>query len=148
MRPPATSGVGGTVTGAGRQGMAAQHATSITFDEYLMRTARIATAARDDKDRAANLSGNLAKVADALQAMAADLAGDHNIAPAVTGQIRALAEAAGRMKRQAARCAGESGNAAEAARLAADAVARVYGQDMQAVDEAGLSSASAAAHHD
>jgi hypothetical protein len=128
--------------------MAAQHATSITFDEYLMRTARIATAARDDKDRAANLSGNLAKVADALQAMAADLAGDHNIAPAVTGQIRALAEAAGRMKRQAARCAGESGNAAEAARLAADAVARVYGQDMQAVDEAGLSSASAAAHHD
>lgn len=52
------------------------------------------------------------------------------------------------MKAQAEQCAEECGTAAEAAALAATEVARVYGQDIQAMDDSGLQIASAAAHHE
>lgn len=52
------------------------------------------------------------------------------------------------MKQQAERCAEQCGIAKEAARLAAAEVARVYGQDMDAKEDAGLKFASAGAHHD
>lgn len=80
--------------------------------------------------------------------MASDLVGDHNIATEVVDQITDLADAASRMKALAERCAAECEIASEAARLAAMSVGRVYGQDMQAMDEAGLANASSAAHHD
>lgn len=135
-------------TASGQGGLAAQHRTDITFEAYLMEIANIAVAAAMDMDRAEALAGALGKVADALRDMATDLVGDHNVSTQVTELISGLADAAGRMKIQAERCATECGIAAESARLAAVSVARVYGEDMAAVQDAGLKYASAAAHHD
>ncbi|MFD7972738.1 ATP/GTP-binding protein, partial [Streptomyces clavifer] len=133
---------------SGQGNLAAQHRTDITFDEYLMAMANIAVKAASDEERAEALMEALGKVADALREMAADLVGDHNIATEVTDLITDLADAAARMKAQAQRCAEQCGIAKEAARLAAVQVARVYGQDMAAREDAGLQHASAAAHHD
>ncbi|MCX4784271.1 ATP/GTP-binding protein [Streptomyces sp. NBC_01264] len=133
---------------SGQTGMAAQHRTDITFGEYLMEIVNIAIAAALDKDRAQDLAVALGKVADALRDMAADLVGDHNIATEVVNQITDLADAADRMKQLAERCATECEIASEAARIAAMSVGRVYGQDIDAMDDAGLATASAAAHHD
>ncbi|MFE7515005.1 ATP/GTP-binding protein [Streptomyces sp. NPDC057540] len=133
---------------SGASGLAAQHQTDITFDEYLMEMAKIGLQAGADQERAEELMKALGKVADALREMAADLIGDHNVSTAVTDLIGDLADAAGRMKTQAERCAEECGIAWEAARLAAAMVARVYGEDMAAKEDAGLKHASAAAHHD
>ncbi|MFJ6650568.1 ATP/GTP-binding protein [Streptomyces sp. NPDC091290] len=129
-------------------GLAAQHRTDITFDEYLMEIVNIAIAAALDKDRAQELALALGKVADALRDMAADLINDHNIEADLVNQIINLADAAARMKQLAERCAAECEIASEAARIAASAVGRVYGEDIQAMDDAGLTHASAAAHHD
>ncbi|WP_258311472.1 ATP/GTP-binding protein [Streptomyces sp. NWU49] len=133
---------------SGQTGMAAQHRTDITFGEYLMEIVNIAIAAALDKDRAQDLAVALGKVADALRDMATDLIGDHNISTTVTDQITDLADAADRMKQLAERCATECEIASEAARIAAMSVGRVYGEDIQAMDDAGLAHASAAAHHD
>lgn len=133
---------------SGQGNLAAQHRTDITFDEYLMEMANIAIRAASDQERAEALMEALGKVADALREMAADLVGDHNISTAVTDLITDLADAAGRMKAQAERCAEQCGFAKEAARLAAAMVARIYGQDMAAKEDAGLRFASSAAHHD
>ncbi|MEV7296885.1 ATP/GTP-binding protein [Streptomyces microflavus] len=133
---------------SGQARMAAKHRTDITFGDYLMEIVNIAIAAGLDKDRAQELAVALGKVADALRDMASDLVGDHNIATEVVDQITDLADAASRMKALAERCAAECEIASEAARLAAMSVGRVYGQDMQAMDEAGLANASSAAHHD
>ncbi len=133
---------------SGQAGMAAKHRTDITFGEYLMEIVNIAIAAALDKDRAQDLAIALGKVADALRDMAADLVGDHNIATEVVDQITDLADAADRMKQLAERCATECEIASEAARIAAMSVGRVYGEDIQAMDDAGLAHASAAAHHD
>ncbi|MFJ8405748.1 ATP/GTP-binding protein [Streptomyces microflavus] len=133
---------------SGQARMAAKHRTDITFGDYLMEIVNIAIAAGLDKDRARELAIALGKVADALRDMATDLVGDHNIATEVVDQITDLADAASRMKALAERCAAECEIASEAARLAAMSVGRVYGQDMQAMDEAGLANASSAAHHD
>lgn len=128
--------------------LASQHRTDITFDDYLVVMANIAIQAAADQERAEALSEALDKVADALREMAADLIGDHNITTAVTDLIADLADSAGRMKQQAERCGTECGLALEAAKLAAAMVARIYGQDMAAKEDAGLRYASAAAHHD
>ncbi|MBT2369962.1 ATP/GTP-binding protein [Streptomyces sp. ISL-10] len=133
---------------SGQARMAAQHRTDITFGEYLMEMVNIAIAAAADKDRAQELAVALGKVADALRDMAADLVGDHNVATEVVDQITDLADAATRMKQLAERCATECGIASEAARLAAMAVGRTYGEDIKAMDDAGLAHASSAAHHD
>jgi hypothetical protein len=143
---PVTSEV--NKTASGQAGMAAKHRTDITFGEYLMDIVNIAIAAGLDKDHAEKLAEALGEVADALRDMAADLVGDHNIATEVTNQISDLADAATRMKMHAERCATECEVASEAARLAAMAVGRTYGADIQAMDDAGLAHASAAAHHD
>lgn len=133
---------------SGQAGMAARHRTDITFGEYLVEIVNIAIAAGLDKDRAQDLAVALGKVADALRDMAADLVGDHNVATEVVDQISDLADAAARMKQLAERCATECEIASEAARLAAMSVGRVYGEDIRAMDDAGLAHASAAAHHD
>ncbi|MFI5634852.1 ATP/GTP-binding protein [Streptomyces sp. NPDC051664] len=133
---------------SGQGGLAAQHRTDITFDEYLVEMANIAIQAASDQERAEALMEALGKVADALRDMAADLVGDHNISTEVTELISDLADAAGRMKQQAERCAEQCGIAKEAARLAAAEVARVYGQDMDAKEDAGLKFTSAGRHHD
>lgn len=128
-------------------GMGAQHRTDITFDEYLTEIVNIALAAALDKDRAQDLAVALGKVADALRDMATDLGGDHNIATAVVDKVTDLADAATRMKQLAERCAAECEVASEAARLAALSVGRTYGEDIKAMDDAGLAHASAATHH-
>ncbi|GHH55563.1 ATP/GTP-binding protein [Streptomyces candidus] len=133
---------------SGQARMAAKHRTDITFGEYLTEIVNIAIAAALDKDRAQDLADALGKVADALRDMATDLGADHNIATAVVNQITDLADAADRMKQVAERCATQCDIASEAARIAAMAVGRVYGQDMKAMDDAGLATASSAAHHD
>lgn len=133
---------------SGQSGMAAKHRTDITFGEYLMEIVNIAIAAALDKDRAQELAVAIGKVADALRDMAADLVGDHNIATEVVDQITDLADAADRMKQLAERCATECEIASEGARIAAMSVGRVYGQDIDAMDDAGLATASSAAHHD
>jgi hypothetical protein len=135
-------------TRSAQGGLAAKHRTDITYDEYLVEMANIAIAAAAHRERAEALAGAVGKVADALREMAADLVADHNIATSVTDLITGLADAAGRMKSQAQRCAYECGIASTAAQLAAAGVARVYGQDMAAKEDAGLTYASAAAHHD
>ncbi|MET8787989.1 ATP/GTP-binding protein [Streptomyces sp. NPDC004589] len=135
-------------TASGQGGLAAQHRTDITFDEYLMEIANIAVTAGLDKDRAEELAMALAKVADALRDMAADLVGDHNVSTAVTDLISDLADSASRMKQQAQRCAADCDIAYEAAKLAGGLVAKVYGEDMNAVTDAGLKYASSANHHD
>ncbi|MEU7195709.1 ATP/GTP-binding protein [Streptomyces xinghaiensis] len=137
------------VAAASRQGrLPTQHRADITFDEYLMAMANSALLAAAHQEQAEALAHALGKVADVLRDMAADLVGDHNIDTQVTELITDLADAAGRMKLQATRCAQDCDTAKEAARLAAAQVARVYGQDMAAKEEAGLTHASAAAHHD
>ncbi|MGY1583854.1 ATP/GTP-binding protein [Streptomyces sp. MN13] len=133
---------------SGQAGLAAQHRTDITFDEYLVEMVNVAIAAGLDRERAQELAVALGKVADALRDMAADLVGDHNVVTEVTEQVSDLADAATRMKLLAERCATECEVAAEAARLAAVAVGRTYGEDIRAMDDAGLAHASAAAHHD
>ncbi|MGQ4466924.1 ATP/GTP-binding protein [Streptomyces violaceoruber] len=133
---------------SGRTGMAAKHRTDITFGEYLMEIVNIAIAAALDKDRAQDLAVALDKVAEALREMAADLVGDHNIATEVVDQITDTADAADRMKQLIERCATECETASEAARIAAVSVGRVYGEDIAAMDDAGLAHASSAAHHD
>lgn len=133
---------------SGGGGLAAQHRTDITYDEFLVRMANIALKAAADQERAEALMQALDKVADALRDMAADLIADHNIDTAVTDLIADLADAAARMKAQTEVCAAECGMAVEAAKLAAEIVSRVYGQDMAAKEDAGLAHASAAAHHD
>ncbi|MFF4866813.1 ATP/GTP-binding protein [Streptomyces sp. NPDC001231] len=134
-------------TASGQAGLAAKHRTDITFGEYLTEIVNIAIAAALDKDRAQDLAVALDKVADALRDMATDLVGDHNIATEVVGQITDLADAATRMKQLAERCATECEVASEAARIAAMSVGQTYGQDIQAMDDAGLAHASTAAHH-
>jgi hypothetical protein len=128
--------------------MPAQHRTDITFGEYLMEVVNVAVASGLDKERAQALAEALGKVADALRDMATDLIGDHNIDTAVVNQISDLADSADRMRQLAERCATECETASEAARLAAMSVGRVYSEDIQAMDDAGLAHASAAAHHD
>ncbi|MFF3941659.1 RAD23 family protein [Streptomyces phaeofaciens] len=125
----------------------AQHRTDITFEEYLVEAVNIAVATGADKEEAVDLAKGLEKVADALRAMAADLAADHAIDTRVTTLIADLADAADRMKKDATWCATECGLASEAAVMAAGAVGRVYGQDQQAVQDAGLAHASAAVHY-
>ncbi|MFH8342973.1 ATP/GTP-binding protein [Streptomyces sp. AM6-12] len=133
---------------SGQAGMAAKHRTDITFGEYLTEIVNIAIDAALDKGRAQDLAVALGKVADALRDMATDLVGDHNIATEVVDQITDLADAATRMKQFAERCATECETASDAARIAAMSVGRVYGEDIQAMDDAGLDHASSAAHHD
>ena len=133
---------------SGQGPLPSQHRTDITFDDYLMEMANIAIQAASDQERAEALAEAFDKVADALRDMAADLIGDHNITTAFTDLIADLADSAARMKQQAERCATECGLALEAAKLAAAMVARIYGQDMAAKEDAGLRYASAAAHHD
>ncbi|MFB7293833.1 ATP/GTP-binding protein [Actinacidiphila glaucinigra] len=144
------SSVSGTQvsTGFGQGGLGAQHRTDITFEQYLTEMANVAVNAGVDKERADELAMALSQVADALRDMAADLVGDHNVSTEVTGLISELADAAGRMKQQAERCAAECDVAFEAAKLSAATVARVYSEDMNAVKDAGLKYASSAAHHD
>ncbi|WP_410540532.1 hypothetical protein [Streptomyces sp. KL2] len=132
---------------ARQESLARQHRTDITFDEYLMEMAAIAVDSHRDESRAEELAQVLGKAVDALREMADDLAGDHNLAPRVTEHISHLADTADRMKAQAGRGAQECGAAAEAARLAAAEVARVYGRDRDAKQNAGLTHTSAATHH-
>lgn len=130
------------------QAMAARHRTDITFDEYLMEIANIAVTAALDAEGAQELAVSLGTVADSLRDIAADLVGDHNVAPEVVDRITDLADSAMRMKAAAERCAAECETASVAATTAAMSVGRVYGQDIQAMDDAGLAHASSAAHHD
>ncbi|MFJ3481563.1 ATP/GTP-binding protein [Streptomyces microflavus] len=142
------SSVSGAHLSSGSEGVAAQHRTDITFDEYLMAMTNLALRAASDEERAESLAFSLGKVADALRDMATDLVGDHNVSTKVADLISDLADAAARMKAQAQRCAEQCGAARDAAVLAATQVGRVYGQDMAAKENAGLRHASAAAHHD
>jgi hypothetical protein len=135
-------------TASGQAGLAAKHRTDITFDEYLVEIANIAVCAGNDKNRADQLAVIMRKVAVALRAMATDLVNDHNIDTEVTELVCDIADAAERMQKQAERCADQCGLAFQAAQLVAAAVARTYGEDIKAMDDAGLTHASAAAHHD
>ncbi|MEU9313428.1 hypothetical protein [Streptomyces sp. NPDC048256] len=125
----------------------AQHQTDITFEQYLIEAVNLAVAAGADKDEATELAQGLEKVADALRDMAADLSADHAIDTRVTALIADLADAADEMKKDATHCATESGMACEAAVTVAGAVGLIYGQDQQAMQDAGLTHTSAAAHH-
>jgi hypothetical protein len=143
-----TTGMSKPPAGRRQAPLAAQHRTDITFDEYLVVMANIALGAQNDSGAAQSLALSLSNAADVLRDTATDLAGDHNVTSAVTSELADLADSALRMKVQAQQAAEDCQTAAEAARIAAQGVARVYGQDMDAVRDAGLAHASAAAHHD
>lgn len=153
-RPPQPHTEGSSVSSAkgsrptGHGGLAAKHRTDITFDEYLVEMANTALQAASVQERAQVLVEVIGRVADALRDMATDLANDHNIGEAVTDLIMDVADAALRMKQHAQEAEDTCGIASEASRLAATLVARVYGEDMAAKEDAGLRFASAAAHHD
>ncbi|MYX22037.1 hypothetical protein GTY77_18520, partial [Streptomyces sp. SID8380] len=144
--PAALSGTG--AVSRGQSGLAAQHRTDITFDEYLMDMADIAIKSASYEEKVELLAETLKVLADALRDMATDLMDDHNIDAKVTTLVADLSGAAVRMKVLARRCAEQCGIAKEAAKLAAEMVARVYGEDMAAKRDAGLAHTSAAAHHD
>lgn len=145
---PVPSGTPTTVTSGGpAQRLAAEHQTDISLGEYLTEITNIAVASDTHKDRAEQIASALGQVADALRDMSTDLVADHNIAPQVTDLIANLADDAGRMKLQAERAAEECGNASQAAVLAGMSVAQTYNRDVQAMDDAGLTFASSAAHH-
>ncbi|MGW6358513.1 hypothetical protein ACWFR5_25890 [Streptomyces sp. NPDC055092] len=132
---------------SGQGGLAAKHQTDITFGEYLMEMASIAVQAAMDGERSEALAQGLNKVAETLLEIADDLSDDHNVGPEVTSLISGLADQAGDMKQVAQRFASECADAAEAAKLAGSQVAKVYGEDLAAVEDGGLKHASAAAHH-
>ncbi|MFI1585597.1 hypothetical protein [Embleya sp. NPDC020630] len=129
-------------------GLAARHRTDVTFDSYLMDMADIALDAKADQERAHELADALKRVSKACRAMSADLIHDHNIDTRVTSAVSELADAADRLRLQADRCADDCEAAYETAADAARDVGRVYGQDMNAKEDAGLRHTSAAAHHD
>ncbi|WP_394427207.1 hypothetical protein [Streptomyces sp. SGAir0957] len=133
--------------GSGQGGLAAKHQTDITFGEYLIEMASIAVTAAMDGERSEALTQVMTQVAETLEEMAADLADDHNVDREITDMLSGLADQAGDMKQIAQRCAAECADAAEAAKLAGQRVARVYGEDMAAKQDGGLTHASAAAHH-
>ncbi|WP_435191303.1 hypothetical protein [Streptomyces sp. bgisy126] len=128
--------------------LAAKHRTDITFDQYLVVMTNISLDALGDKEMADDLVKRLLATVKALFEIAADLADDHNLDKRTVSEINDLSEALSEMQAQAARCAQECADAAEAAVHAAGGVARVYGQDMDAKRDAGLTYTSAAAHHD
>ncbi|MET9497432.1 hypothetical protein [Streptomyces sp. NPDC006552] len=132
---------------SGQSGLAAKHASDITFGEYLMEMASIAVTAAMDGERSEALTQVMTQAAETLEEIAADLADDHNVDSEITDMLSGLADRAGDMKQIAERCAAECADAAEAAKLAGSRVARVYGQDMAAKQDGGLKHASAAAHH-
>ncbi|SEE61375.1 hypothetical protein [Streptomyces sp. TLI_105] len=145
--PKETLSMGNTPAQAGSRSLPAKHQTDIKFNEYLVLMTNIALGALGDKETADEMIGRLLATAKALEEIAADLADDHNIDAEITSQISELSEALAEMTAQAARCSQECADAAEAAVHAAAGVARVYGQDMDAKQDAGLAHASAAAHH-
>jgi len=132
----------------GQAGMAAKHRTNITYDEYLIRMARIATAADADADSFTQLAQKITAAVNDLKAWAGDLADGHNIDPKVVTELEAMADDCHAASAAATQAGTGCKAAAEASKIAARAVARVYGEDMAEVDAAGLASASAAAHHD
>ncbi|MFF7250022.1 hypothetical protein ACFZBU_39740 [Embleya sp. NPDC008237] len=139
--------VSNTQVASAQSGLAAQHRTDTTFDDFLTQITNIAIHAMKDQEQQHELSDSVGRVADALREMAGDLVDDHNIVTIVAKQIADLADAAGEMKAQAQRSSEACGQAAEAGRVTAKIVARVYSEDMDAKHEAGLQHASAAAHH-
>lgn len=129
-------------------GLARQHQTDITFDEYLIEMTNIAINAERCRERAEDLSLMLGKIADGLIDMARVLSDDHNIDTGFIDLLTELADAAELMKKLAEQCASACAMAAEAALLAAKEVARVYSEDLEAMRAGGLKYASAAAHHE
>ncbi|WP_406292258.1 hypothetical protein [Embleya sp. NBC_00896] len=136
-----------TQVASAQTGLAAQHRTDTTFDDFLTQIANIAAHATTDQEQQHELSDAVGRAADAVREMAGDLVGDHNITTVVAKLLADLADAAGQMKLQAQRSSEACGQAAEAGRLTAKIVARVYSADMNAKHDAGLQHASAAAHH-
>lgn len=132
----------------GRQRMARQHRTDITFDQYLVAIANIATNSQADYQMVKEAVENLSVLAVALREMSADLGGNHNIDRRVTHLLADLADLSATTAREADRLAQYSEKAATVAAVAAQSVAQVYGEDLAAMDEGGLDQASAAIHHD
>ncbi len=137
----------GSTTSQPSQHLAAQHRTNVTFDEFLVEITNIALIAMEDTVQATEIAEVAGKLADHLRAMATDLTNDHNIDTRVTNLVSDLADSAGRLKLQAQRCADTCEIAAQGALLAAGGVARTYREDLQAMEDGGLTHASAAAHH-
>ena len=132
---------------AGQSGLAAQHRTDITLDDYLMEIAFIAQIASLGREQASDLAVVLLRITRALRETAEVLASDHNLDRQFVDEVETLADQADDMRAEAVRYAERCANAAEAALLAARDVARVYNPDLEAMDDAGLRHASAAAHH-
>ncbi|MFZ3562820.1 hypothetical protein ACOKM5_43595 [Streptomyces sp. BH097] len=128
-------------------GLAVKHQTDITFDEYLIEMTSIAVQAGADGERAEAVTLTMTKVVALLKEMAADLADDHNVGPKVTGRIEAATERGDVMEETAQRFASMCADAFEGGKLAAGRVAKVYGEDMDAKQDAGIDHVSAAVHH-
>ncbi|MFB7900640.1 hypothetical protein ACFC1B_30540, partial [Streptomyces xiamenensis] len=132
----------------GHQQMAVQHRTDITLEEYLAEIADIADSASKLQGRAAATVTFMDELTTLLRTMSAELGEDHNIDDRVTDGITAMADQAPGVARLCEQASLAYTNAAETALEAARQVAALYQADMDAVREAGLSSASAARHHE
>ncbi|MFD5610602.1 hypothetical protein [Kitasatospora sp. NPDC127060] len=131
----------------GRQRTARQHRTEVTFGEYLTAMANIAVNASTDYLMVQEAIAQLRALARVLREMSSDLVGSHNIDRKVTNLIADLADFAATTSREADRLAQVCEKASTVAVLAAESVAKVYGEDLDAMDEGGLDEASAAVHH-
>ncbi len=133
---------------SGQTGMAAQHRTDITFGEYLMEIVNIAIAAALDKDRAQELAVALGRSPTPCGTWPPTWSATTTSPPRSSTRSRTRPTPRTVVKQLAERCATECEIASEAARIAATSVGRVYGEDIAAMDDAGLATASSAAHHD
>ncbi|MFG2844204.1 hypothetical protein ACGF12_13680 [Kitasatospora sp. NPDC048296] len=131
----------------GRQRMARQHRTDTNFGEYMTAMVNIAVNSSTDYLMVQEAVDHLKFLAIALREMSADLVGSHNIDRKVTNLMADLADLATTTALEAKRLAEYSEKAAAVATLAAESVAKVYSEDLEAMDEGGLDEASAAVHH-
>ncbi|MBY6307717.1 hypothetical protein [Streptomyces clavuligerus] len=145
-KPPAP--VHGSGSGSGVQHLDARHRTDITLGQYLMDMTNVALRAQHCADAAEKAEHRLGVIADAIGKLAPVFERGHALDRRLIEQF----EQTGQRIEQAQRCARQASvdcqAAAEGARLAAMAVGRVYGEDQDAKEEAGLDHASAAVHHE
>ncbi|MFE0457772.1 hypothetical protein ACFW1A_00745 [Kitasatospora sp. NPDC058965] len=133
--------------GVTQRGIAREHRTNITFDEFLTAMANIAVNSAEDARMVKDAVEHLIKLAAELRVMSADLGGSHNIDRKVTNLLADLADYAAVTAQQSKVLAQASERAANVAMNTALSVAAVYSEDLEAMDEGGVEEASAAVHH-
>ncbi|MGW2964964.1 hypothetical protein ACWDGI_41865 [Streptomyces sp. NPDC001220] len=147
---PARTGTAGVPAAVGIPGrMAAQHATEITLGGALDALSKLVSAGLTTYDACVELGRQARRLLAELEAMAADLAVNHNVNGTRTRTAHAeLMEAVTEMVGYIDRMARSSLAAAEAAEAEETAMARHYRPTQAAAQDAGLHTPSARVHNE